>query len=148
MWTTLIAVIGTLAGVLIAALAQGRTARRSLDGAEATARRQAAVDSVADLVAAIAAHRAAMWHRETLRLDGADWTDARQHSQTTRAAISAPAVKVAVLLPALRDAADAAAQASYALRGAETRNALDAARTASLTADERLITDAGRLLGA
>ncbi|WP_261994310.1 protein kilB [Streptomyces sp. t39] len=118
----------------------------TLAGTEATARRQHAVDAVATLVSAIAAHRAAMWHRESLRLDGDDWTDARAASQATRAAISAPAVQVAVLLPALRPAADAAAEAVYALRGAATLTALADARAASLTADERLVAEAGRLL--
>ena len=62
-------------------------------------------------------------------------------------ALSAPAVRVAVLLPALQPATDAATRASYALRGAETAAALDAGRAASLDADQKLISEAGRLLG-
>ncbi|MEU6664275.1 protein kilB [Streptomyces sp. NPDC046821] len=144
---TIIAILGTLAGAALSALLQGRQARTALTGAEAVARRQAAVDAVADLVAAVAAHRAAMWHRESLRLEGEDWSEARAASQTTRAAISAPAVRVAVLAPALRTAADAAARASYALRDAETTEDLAAARAASLAAQEQLVTEAGHLLG-
>ncbi len=147
MTATIIAILGTLAGAALSAVLAGRQQRAALTTAETVSRRQAAVDAVADLVAAIAAHRAAMWHRETLRLAGQDWTDARATSQTTRAAISAPAVRLAVLAPSLRTTADAAAHASYALRGAPTTDDLDAARTASLAADERLITAAGTLLG-
>ncbi|OYP09992.1 hypothetical protein CFC35_42000 [Streptomyces sp. FBKL.4005] len=148
MITTIVAVLGTLAGTALSGLLQARSARTALVGSEAISRRRDAVDAIAELVAAVAAHRAAMWHRETLRLQGADWTQARAASQSTRAAISAPAVRVAVLTPALRAAADAAVRASYALRGAETSEALSVAREASLAADEHLITEAGRLLGA
>ncbi|MET9016897.1 protein kilB [Streptomyces olivaceoviridis] len=144
---TIIAILGTLAGAALSAVFQGRQQRTALARTEAMSRRQAAVDAVADLVAAVSAHRAAMWHRESLRLTGEDWREARAASQTTRAAISAPAVRVAVLVPALRAVADAAAQASYALRGAETAGDLDAARAASMAADEQLIAEAGRLLG-
>ncbi|MEU2380361.1 protein kilB [Streptomyces misionensis] len=145
---TVIAILGTLAGATLSAIFQGRQQRTALEGTEAADRRRDAVDAVAALVSAIAAHRAAMWHRETLRLDGADWDEARATSQATRAAISAPAVRAAVLVPALRDAATAAARASYALRGAESHEALNAAREASVAADEHLVAEAGRLLGA
>lgn len=148
MLATIIAIAGTLAGAALTGLLQGRQQRTALAATEATARRQAAVDALADLVAAIAAHRAAMWHRETLRLAGEDWTDARAASRTTRAAISAPAVRVAVLVPALREAVDAATRASYALRGAETPEALETARAASLDAEQGLIRAAGHRLGA
>ena len=147
MLATIIAIVGTLAGAALSALVQGRQQQTALAGTEATSRRQAAVDAVAELVAAVSAHRSAMWHRESLRLDGGDWTTARTASHATRAAISAPAVRVAVLAPALRQAADAATSASYALRGAESASALETARAESLTADQRLIAEAGRLLG-
>ncbi|MFF8996194.1 protein kilB [Streptomyces sp. NPDC014983] len=144
---TIIAIIGTLAGSALTALVQGRQQRTALAGSETMARRQAAVDAVAEMVAAVAAHRAAMWHRESLRLKGEDWSEARAASQATRAAISAPAVRVQVLVPDLRTAVDTATRATYALRGTETTEALEAARTASLEADAQLISEAGRLLG-
>lgn len=147
MIATLIAIAGTLAGSLLAGLLSSRQAQTALRGSEAMARRRDAVEAVAALVAALDAHRSAMWHREARRLDGQDWSEARAASHGTRAAISAPAVRVAVLVPALRPVADAAARASYALRGAETHEDLAAARTASLTATEQLVAEAGRLLG-
>ncbi|MEW2298023.1 hypothetical protein ABZ719_35935 [Streptomyces sp. NPDC006743] len=42
---------------------------------------------------------------------------------------------------------DAAARACCALRGADSADTLTTAREASLAADERLIAQAGRLLG-
>ncbi|WP_121832821.1 protein kilB [Streptomyces sp. S1] len=147
MFATVAAILGTLAGALLSGVLTARQARTALRDSEATARRQAAVDAVADLAAAVAAHRSAMWHRENKRLTGEDWSKDREHSHTTRAAISALAVRLAILAPALRPAAEAAVQASYALRGAGTEAELDAAREASLAADDRLITEAGHLLG-
>ncbi|MGW9436138.1 hypothetical protein [Streptomyces sp. NPDC055607] len=73
------------------------------------------------LASALAAHRRAQFVREELRLAGADETHleaARAELHATRAAIETPRVLVAILLPALAPAADAAAQASHALRGA------------------------------
>ncbi|MGW9441219.1 protein kilB [Streptomyces sp. NPDC055607] len=147
MLATIIAIAGTLAGALLSGLLTARQARTALTASETIARRQAAVDAVATLAAAVAAHRSAMWHRENKRLTGEDWTADRQHSHTTRAAISAPAVRLAILAPTLRLAAETAIHASYALRGAENETALDAAREASLAADEQLLNQAGRLLG-
>ncbi|MFF6873697.1 protein kilB [Streptomyces sp. NPDC012450] len=147
MLATVLAIVGTLAGALLSGLLASRQARTAVTASESVARRQAAVDAVADLAAAVAAHRSAMWHRENKRLTGEDWTEDRERSHATRAAISAPAVRLAILAPTLRPAAEAAIQASYALRGAGTEAELDAAREASLAADERLITEAGRLLG-
>lgn len=147
MIATIIAVLGTLAGTALANALQARSTRTALANNEAASRRQDAVNALADLTAAVAAHRSAMWHRETLRLTGADWTQARTTSHSTRTAISAPAVRIAVLAPQLRTAADAAVHATYALRDAETTEALAASREASLAADERLLAEAGRLLG-
>ncbi|MFB7598355.1 hypothetical protein [Streptomyces sp. NPDC056160] len=80
-------------------------------------------------------------------LSGRQARTALRDSEPPAAAISAPAVRLAVLAPALRPAADAAARASYALRGADSTERLCAAREASLSADEHLIAEAGRLLG-
>ncbi|WP_331762721.1 hypothetical protein [Streptomyces anulatus] len=43
--------------------------------------------------------------REDLRLLGQDWTAARTESRATRSAITAPLLRVQVLLPAVADAA-------------------------------------------
>ncbi|WP_051813795.1 hypothetical protein [Streptomyces sp. NRRL S-340] len=83
MIATVISIAGTLADALLSGLLSGRQARAALRDSETAGRRRDAVDAVAALVAAVAAHRAAMRHRETLRLTGEDWTEARRHSRTT-----------------------------------------------------------------
>jgi hypothetical protein len=146
MWQSLIAVVGTLAGVLLTSLAQQRTARTERSAAERTARRRDALDAVAQLAAALADHRRAMWVREEQRLAGGDWTTAREASHETRAAITAPAVRVAVLVPELAPAVKAAETATYALRGAADHQTLAAARQDAVAAAETLVHDAGRIL--
>ncbi|WDT52594.1 hypothetical protein [Streptomyces sp. G7(2002)] len=69
-------------------------------------------------------------------------------SHTTRAAITAPAVRATVLLPALASTAKAAADATYAMRNATDQAALDTARARANSAADELVTAAGELLGA
>ncbi|MFI1499867.1 hypothetical protein [Streptomyces platensis] len=88
-----------------------------------------------ELVAALADHRRAMWLREEARLAGGDWRKACAASHATRAAVTAPAVRVTVLLPSLADA-------TYAVRKAAGHAALDTAR-ARANAAEGLVTAAG-----
>ncbi|WP_315986875.1 hypothetical protein [Streptomyces sp. Isolate_219] len=75
-----------------------------------------------------------------------DWREARAASHATRAAITAPAIRVTVLLPSLAGTAKAAAEAAYAMRNVADHAALDTARASS--AAEELVTAAGELLGA
>ncbi|HBF85776.1 MAG TPA: protein kilB, partial [Streptomyces sp.] len=84
MWQTLIAVLGTLAGVGITSGFQARAART----ARQEARRTEGLGAVTALVEALADHRRAMWVREDLRLRGEDWADARTTSHATRSAIT------------------------------------------------------------
>ncbi|MFE3560602.1 protein kilB, partial [Streptomyces sp. NPDC059193] len=86
MWQTLIAVLGTLAGVGITSFYQAYAART----ARADTRRTEGLTAVTALVEALANHRRAMWVREDLRLRGEDWAAARTESHVTRAAITAP----------------------------------------------------------
>ncbi|MFJ4051776.1 plasmid transfer protein KilB [Streptomyces coelicoflavus] len=147
MWTTLIAVIGTLAGTGLAGLLQHRTART----ARTDSRRDAAVQAVAALAAALADHRRAMWVREDLRLTGASpeaYEAARADSHATRSAITAPLTTVSVLAPALAPAATAAAQAAYDLRAAADRAALTTDRDRALAAADGLVAAAARQFGA
>ncbi|MFJ8692872.1 hypothetical protein [Streptomyces roseolilacinus] len=85
--------------------------------------------------------------REDLRLTGADtdtYAAARAESHATRAAVEAPHVLVAILAPALAPAADAAARAAYALRGAADPTALAALREDAITAARALTSAAAR----
>ncbi|MFC7968787.1 protein kilB [Streptomyces cinereoruber] len=142
MGQTLIAVLGTLAGVGITGLFQARTARTT----RADARRADGLAAVEALVAALADHRRAMWVREDLRLRGEDWTEARTTSHATRSAITAPLLRVQLLLPAVAVDAQAAVQAAYDLRGALSTTALAQRRTEAITASDVLVSAVGRHL--
>ncbi|MFF7013227.1 protein kilB [Streptomyces fimicarius] len=144
MWQTLIAVLGTLAGVGITSGYQARAART----ARQEARRTEGLSAVTALVEALAAHRRAMWVREDLRLRGDDWSAARTESHTTRSAITGPLLRVQLLLPAVAPAAQAAAKATYALRGADGETILAARREAAITASDNLVAAAGSHLAA
>jgi len=144
MWQTLIAVLGTLAGVGITSGYQARAART----ARQEARRTEGLAAVTALVGALADHRRAMWVREDLRLRGEDWAAARTESHATRSAITAPLLRVQLLLPAVAPAAQAAAQAVYALRNADGHPILIQRRTDALTASDELVAAVGRHLAA
>ncbi|GGR20425.1 hypothetical protein GCM10010497_23360 [Streptomyces cinereoruber] len=119
MLATVIAVPGALSGAVVAGLIQHRTTRASRDAERVERRRDRALEAVT----ALATHRRARFVREELRLAGADeirLDAARAELYATRAAIEAPRVLVAVLVPVLAPTVDAAAQASYALREAPT----------------------------
>ncbi|MFF3178219.1 protein kilB [Streptomyces sp. NPDC057900] len=143
MWQTLIAVLGTLAGTGIAGFMQHRASRT----ARQEARRTEGLAAVTALVEALADHRRAMWVREDLRLRGEDWAEARTESHATRSAITAPLLRVQLLMPAAAPAAQSAAQAAYALRGAG-QPLLDELRTDAITASDALVAAAGRHLSA
>jgi hypothetical protein len=141
MWESIVAVAGTLLGVL----ATGQVQRQADGRTQAVERRREQLAAVTALVAALADHRRAMWVREEARLSGADTAAAlRADSHVTRSAVTTPHVTVAVLLPELRAAADAAVEATYAMRNAADPDALSAARASALNASEALVAAAGR----
>ncbi|MGV9504769.1 hypothetical protein [Streptomyces tendae] len=77
-----------------------------------------------ELVTALADHRRAMWVREDLHLKGEDWTEVRAESHATRSAVTAPLLRVSLVLPFLAQPAQDASRAVYGLREAErTRRA-------------------------
>ncbi|WP_121833694.1 protein kilB [Streptomyces sp. S1] len=139
MLSAVIAVAGTLLGAVVAGLIQHRTTRAAQD----ETRRTAIVNAVSSLTAALADHRRAMWVREDLRLTGGSseaYRAARAASHATRSAVTAPHTALAVLAPQLAPLADAAARATYALRGAETAGTLARLRDDALAATDRLVT--------
>ncbi|WP_371637730.1 protein kilB [Streptomyces zaomyceticus] len=147
MLATVIAVLGTLLGAVVAGIIQHRTARAGRDATRADTRRDREVEAVTTLAAALAAHRRAMVVREDLRLSGAGAdriAAARAESHATRSAIEAPRVLVAILTPALAAAATTAAQAAYALRGAADRTTLDTLREAAIDAGDTFVATAAR----
>ncbi|MCY0921953.1 protein kilB [Streptomyces sp. H27-G5] len=154
MWSSIVAVVGTLAGVLTAGLLQHRAARTARAEDRADARRQEKLAAVTNLATALDAHRSAMFHRERLSMtdgpDGAADPEARLAAQTTshdtRAAITAPLIRLQVLVPELTSTAQAAADATYALRNATTTPELNALRRAAKAAAVAFVASAAALL--
>ncbi|MFH8483592.1 protein kilB [Streptomyces sp. NPDC018055] len=144
MLTTLIAVLGTLAGTAIAHLSQ----RAHRHAADARTQRAEAITAIADLATALADHRRAMWLRENLRLTSHDWATARADSHTTRSAITAPLLRVQILLPAAAGPAQTATQAVYDLRDTPDSDTLTAARENAIRKADAFVTAAGAALTA
>lgn len=144
-WTSLIAVAGTVSGGMLTGLWTARTSRAQ----RREARRTETVRATGELVAALAAHRTAMWVLGEATLGGhaEEVVTQRQDAvHRTRAAVTAPMVTLSVLTPALVPAARAAEQATYALRTADSLDVLGQRRAAALAASDALVTEAGLLL--
>ncbi|MFE6689729.1 protein kilB [Streptomyces sp. NPDC057743] len=149
MWSSIIAVAGTLLGSVTAYALQQRAARTERAEARAESSRRDRLAAVTALVSALADHRRAMWVREDLRLSGAEqdaYTAARAESHATRSAVTAPLTEVTILAPDLARTAHAAARATYALRGAEDADTLAALREAAITAADQLVAAAANEL--
>ncbi|MFE4638168.1 hypothetical protein ACFRJ1_33025 [Streptomyces sp. NPDC056773] len=90
-----------------------------------------------------------MFHRERLTLAeaGAEHQlEAQTRSHDTRSAITAPHIRLQVLVPTLAGPAQQAADATYALRRATGRDELDARRHAAKEASVAFIAAAATLL--
>ncbi|WP_374777894.1 hypothetical protein OG756_38885 [Streptomyces sp. NBC_01310] len=149
MWPSIVAVLGTLAGALTAGLLQHRAARTARAEQRADTHRQDQLGAVTDFAAALDAHRSAMFHRERLALTEAGTEhqlEAQTKSHDTRAAITAPHVRLQVLIPELAGPAQRAADATYALRNAAGRPELDALRRAAKEASTTFVAAAAALL--
>ncbi|MGW0997766.1 protein kilB [Streptomyces sp. NPDC002520] len=145
MWSTIIAVAGTLLGGALTGLIQFRGER----AARAERRAQALRSALGELVAALGDHRRAMWHREDLRLRGASQEAvdaARAMSHVTRSAVTAPLVSVSVLEPSLAEVARKAALAAFDIRDAADLTDLAARREAAIAATDDLVDAAGRAM--
>ncbi|MEU9236948.1 protein kilB [Streptomyces subrutilus] len=150
MWPSIVAVLGTLAGALTAGLLQHRSARTARIEQRADSRRQDQLAAVTEFAAALDAHRSAMFHRERLALEEAgpeQQLDPQTKSHETRAAITAPHIRLQVLVPELAGPAQEAADATYALRKATSRPDLDARRHAAKEAAGAFIAAAATSLG-
>ncbi|MFD3643686.1 MULTISPECIES: protein kilB [Streptomyces] len=148
MLTAVIAVLGTLAGSFVTGALQLFAQRAQRAAEELAARRSEGLDAVAGLSAALADHRRAMAVREEIRLVGGDWSAARAESHATRSAVTAPLLRVRLVLPELSGAAQHAVQAAYDIRAAGDPAELQEARERALRAVEDLVVAAGAVLGA
>lgn len=150
MFTVIVAVLGTLAGSLLTGALQHYSQRAARRAEVEAPRSSEGLAAVADLAAALADHRRAMWVREELRLRQEDWTEARAESHRTRSALTVPLLRVQLLMPAVADAAQTAARATYALRGGweSGETGLAARREHAIAKTDELVTAAGRHLSA
>ncbi|MFE5854151.1 hypothetical protein ACFQ61_13175 [Streptomyces sp. NPDC056500] len=148
-WPSIVAVLGTLAGALTAGLLQHRSARIARAEERADYHRQDQLGAVTDFAAALDAHRSAIFHRERLALTQADTEhqlEAQTRSHDTRAAITAPHLRLQVLVPELAERAQQAADATYTLRKATDRTELDARRHEAKEASVAFVAAAAALL--
>ncbi|MCB5170419.1 protein kilB [Streptomyces bambusae] len=151
MGSTLIAVLGTLAGAVLTALLHRRALSLQIDSARADQARADQLAALAGFAAAVADHRRAMWVREHLRLTGAPAEDverARQESHSTRSALTNPHMSLGILLPELHEAANRAVEATYALRNAGNLDQLNERRGEALLAMDAFTAAARTALGA
>ncbi|PJM99518.1 pRL2-23 [Streptomyces sp. CB01201] len=89
MIATLIAVLGTLAGALVAGLMQHLTASRTTRAAQSERRRQALAEAVPALLAALVGHREQQYLKIKARREAlADTVEARQARYAARSAVT------------------------------------------------------------
>src|SRR4051794_31087232 len=144
-WSSVVAVAGTLAGGLVANVVQARMARTARVEARRDAHRAEALAAVKSLVAALADHRRAMWQLGDRVLSGADrrTVDAAEAAHhETRSAITGPLVIVDILAPVLSEVAHRATDAVYAMRNPSDLDALEALRAKALAVSSELVSDA------
>ncbi|MER6702237.1 hypothetical protein ABT289_34300 [Streptomyces fimicarius] len=101
---------------------------------------------MADLSVALADHRRTMLVREEIRLACGDWSTARTESHLTRSAVTAPLLRVRLLLPEVAVAAQLAVQAAYDMRTADSPATLQEARERAIRAADDLVAAAGTAL--
>ncbi|MFJ7416894.1 hypothetical protein ACIQWZ_39810 [Streptomyces sp. NPDC098077] len=94
-----LAVAGTLLGALVTGWAQQRTARTSAAAAAAQTMAVKRLAAVADLAAAAAVHRRALWQRQTARATGRDDTGPGAECRTARAQVTRPLTALRILVP-------------------------------------------------
>lgn len=151
--TTILAVLGTLAGAIVSGWYQRRSAEHAERVARGEALRRDRLAAVTDLAAAVSDHRAAMWARGDAKLKGdapERLADLRSRSHQTRSAITRPRVALRVLItdPVVRQAADVMVIATHALREADTdTDVLTRARQEALASHDHFVNVAAAYLG-
>ncbi|WP_328681713.1 hypothetical protein [Streptomyces sp. NBC_00343] len=89
MIATLVAVLGTLAGTIVAGLMQHLTTTRTTRAATAEQRRRALADAIPALLAALVRHREQQYLKIVARRDGlTDTPDTRQARYAARSAVT------------------------------------------------------------
>src|ERR1044072_1310257 len=157
-WTSQSAVGATIAGANLSVWWHARTTRTERRERRDAEQRDQLLTALADLVAALADHRRAMWVLGDTRLRNADRAGTRAGNRIdepgpqepaaagiavaaavattheTRSAISAPLTRVRILAPGLAGLATKATHAAYALHDVSDRAVLDQRRQEALDA--------------
>ena len=147
-WSSVIAVAGTLLGGVTTGAVQLRGARAERRENRREDRRNEVVAAVTVLLAALATHRSKMFALEEWRLSGAPSAvvdAARAASRESRSAVTAPLVTVRLLAPALGETARQAASAAYAMRNAPDMDTLETLRANALAASDLLLDKASEI---
>ncbi|MDT7782722.1 MAG: hypothetical protein QOF58_1141 [Pseudonocardiales bacterium] len=137
---TLIAVAGTLSAVVITAVSTQRSLEAQQDKAHRREQERTGIAMVAAVVKALDEHRVAMWTLEEQRHAAGGKARAKDvaRSKRTRGAVSDPLTSLQMFVSSLDDAAQAAADATYAMRGSKSLKDLKARRRTALTAVKEL----------
>ncbi|MFJ8060815.1 hypothetical protein [Streptomyces sp. NPDC096142] len=129
MIATLVAVLGTLAGTIVAGLMQHLTTTRTTRAATAEQRRRALADAIPALLAALVRHREQQYLKIVARRDGlTDTPDTRQARYAARSAVTSAmdTLHMVTADPVLLTLAQDAVNAAMAL-GDAPEGELDAA---------------------
>lgn len=167
-WTSVLAVAGTLGGVLLSGWMQYRINKAQRADANLRSQQDNAVAAVAQLKRALDRHRSQMWtfrndHHTHEKVSGRrraqwwpwPWRTLRRSDDTartqptgldevheTRSAISEPLTRVQLYLRSLAPAAKAATDAVYAMRNSKDTDHLDELRRAALAAADQFVAEA------
>ncbi|MGW2401797.1 protein kilB [Kitasatospora sp. NPDC001664] len=147
--SSIVAVVGTLAGAAVAGRMQNRAATQARTADTAQARRAEVTGAVTALVSALADHRRA----QTIRLRALFLTGSPQEADvhtenvhTTRSAVTTPHTLLRIVSPDLAGAAQNAVDATFALRTAADLDDLAVRRRRALDECDRLVAAAGQQL--
>ncbi|MDX3524951.1 pRL2-23 [Streptomyces sp. ID05-39B] len=153
MWTTVIAVLGTLLGAVVAGVIQHQTARagRVQDRAETLRREQ--FDAIAALAACATEHRRVLHAQQDFQRPG-HTTDQeylaslKAERYATRSATTAQLVRVQLLIldPAMRQAAADLVTSTYNLRDLTDADDIEAHRLAAVAAHNTFVDTAAAYL--
>lgn len=153
MLTSLVAVLGTLAGAVVSGLLQHRAARAGRDESRRQEVRRDQMNAATALAVALSDHRRAMWEVRDAQLteQGEDRVrELRDESHRTRSAVTDPAVRLRLLVAddAVCDAAADAINSTYCMREARDVKELQSMRYAALKLHDEFVNTAGAYLAA
>ena len=153
MFATVIAVLGTLLGSLLTGRFQERSADRTERETRRRNERREQFEAITGLAEAVSAHRSMMWRRGDAKFRGDldRHQELRIRSHETRAAVTAPLVALRLLIvdPELRAAADRMVDATFGMRHQDDDAAtLNDARVAALAAHDAFVDVAARYMQA